>query len=180
MHRLDYPLVRTGDAAFAAGITHPTLLGWIDRGLFTLTDIDQDSPGSGVARLFSLRRVYQLGIVAELAGLRIPVRFGAAIASHFSDSGGEGRGPGQLYATGPTFLISGWPALAASSVVNHNPPPQEFACVAINVRNVVAAVNGRLRERGVIIPQITGPTTDTVIAGPNPDPHDQIQNALGR
>ncbi len=158
MQRLDYPLAKTGDAAFAAGVSHQTLLGWLDRGLFELTDIDRDTPGSGVPRLFTLRRVYQLAVIVDLAGLHVPVRFGAALAAAFTDVGDAVRGPGELFPAGPTLLVSSWPWLAGATVVNNAPPLQVRSSLVVDCRAVVAAVHSRLAERGIIIPSI-GATT---------------------
>lgn len=148
--RLDHPLVGTGDAAFAADIAYPMLALWIDRRQLPLSPTtDRAASGQGTTNLLSLRRTYQVGITAALHRRGIPVRLAAAVARRFSDEGSEGRGPGELYESGSTWLLADGPLIDSARVVNAAPAPSSVVAIAIDVGAIVATVRARLASRGV-------------------------------
>ncbi|MDB5451439.1 MAG: hypothetical protein JWO33_17 [Caulobacteraceae bacterium] len=101
------PMYLIGQAADAAGIPVVTLKNWLNpaRGVVL--------PGGGggakgAPRLFSLLRIYQIAITAELVRLGQDPSASAKAALKFSDTGaGSGkakRRPGQLFEDGDTYL----------------------------------------------------------------------------
>lgn len=108
----------------AARISAETLKNWVSRkpAIVLLNEKDQAGGTRGVPNFFSLNRVLQIAIMADLVRLGWNVRPAAWAAIAFTDIGetvggwvGDpppalGRMPGQLFADGETLLIARPPA----------------------------------------------------------------------
>ena len=173
----DQPMFFTGDVCRAVGIEQSTLKNWITRGAILMSDDDRkrfgvDGPsherlasGSGRSHLFTLRRVVQIALTAELVALGLPPLRAAMLALGFTDVGDGGGGwvgepielgrlPGQLYKDGLTLLVA-YPEEESSHVINVDPKTplyevlfrgarQHKALLLVNVADVCSRVSTAL------------------------------------
>jgi hypothetical protein len=85
---LDTPRYLLGDVAAATGVAPGTLKAWLTREphVVSLGPYDQKGRGKGVARLFTLRRVYAIAFTSELISLGFAAsqagQFGFIVATH--------------------------------------------------------------------------------------------------
>lgn len=96
----------------AAGITHETLKNWVSRKppLVLLGSKDHAAASRGVPNLYSLHRVLQIAIMADLVRLGWEPRLAAQAAVRFSDTNSGStdeaeREVGELFAEGDTLLV---------------------------------------------------------------------------
>ena len=113
----------SADVCRAAGITPETLKNWVSRKPHIVLLKGDDLPGGarGAPNLYSVNRVLQLAIMAEMVRFGWDPRPAAWAAVHFTDIGetvayweGEtppnGRLPGKLFEHGETILVAAAPA----------------------------------------------------------------------
>lgn len=105
------PRWRLADVLRATGLSPHRLARWLDRGVIQLRPYDGESDGSGAPRMFSLRRVLHIAIVAELTRLGISAARASRAALAFTDERGPGReacrlfGECPMFAGEPTWLV---------------------------------------------------------------------------
>jgi len=162
------PRYELADVADAAGLDLLTLRNWLNpqRGIIVPRCDDLRGSGRGVRRLFSLVRVYQIAITAELVRQGIPVSKAALAALQFSDFGnneavwageepGPFREPGELFAEGNTFLCvrdQGEVAHLVEMKGSLNlwevePGGEDMTWTVVPVNAVVDRVRRKLRDR---------------------------------
>ncbi|MGF7173363.1 hypothetical protein [Azospirillum doebereinerae] len=113
------PRFTTAQVAAAAELPLATLQNWLARKMLVIND-DDDSPGTGRMRLFSMRRAIHISLVAELVRHGVAVSRASFIAIGFTDVGNaiayygnspttedlkNFRAPGQNFSNGTTLLI---------------------------------------------------------------------------
>jgi hypothetical protein len=135
----DVPMFFTGDVCRAVGVDQVTLKNWIARGAILMSDEDRarlgvEGPsherlatGSGRSHLFTLRRVVQIALIAELVRLGFSPSKAGVLALGFTDVGKGSidengkpaiqRFPGQLHKSGHTLLIA-HPDQETSTIIN--------------------------------------------------------------
>lgn len=116
------PRWRFRDAMRIAGISHHRLARWLDRGIVRLRPYDIETQGTGDPRLFSIRRIYQIAITAELTRIGVSADRASRAALAFTDHDQPGRQAGELFADGATWL-----ALTADADLVVRPPDTEGA-----------------------------------------------------
>ncbi len=94
---LDVPQFLLGDAAFSADLSTSVLKAWLSREplIIMLGETDMKPLGKGSARIFTLRRVVNIGVTAELVRMGITPKMAGLIGYHITD--GMGR-PSELSA----------------------------------------------------------------------------------
>lgn len=112
------PRFTSADVCRAAGVPAATLANWISRKPATIRLGEHDTPagGSTGTHLFTLNRIVQVALTAELVTLGIPPRDAAWCAFAFTDTeepsylpwtGREDRARGELFREGRTVLLAG-------------------------------------------------------------------------
>lgn len=113
---LDVPRFSARDALAVGPKSYATLRSWNDTEAFLMRESDRRSLGTGRPHLFTLRRILQIALIAEMVKFGLSPRRAGIFAAGFTDvgdaeAGWEGepdqlnRLPGQLYPTGDTLLI---------------------------------------------------------------------------
>jgi hypothetical protein len=117
---LDAPRFTASDACTVAGIRPATLKSWLSRepAIILLRKSDQPATGIDHRHLFTLRRVFQIALTAELMRLGVTAQRAGNLAALFTDQDGERpavrrsnpdhahRLPGYLFANGSTVLVA--------------------------------------------------------------------------
>jgi len=129
----------------------PTIQRYLQRNHITLQPCDIPSRGCGQNRGFSLRRIMQFAITAELTRVGIIPSRAAQAAFEFSDRGGRGRGIGELFPLGQTLLV-GLPG-GEHRVVNLPPDlsipdvmAHQSVAFIINCSTIVANITKKLES----------------------------------
>jgi hypothetical protein len=88
---LDVPQFLLGDAAFTAGLSTTVLKAWLSRPPFVISlgEADTKPLGKGSARIFTLRRIVNIAVTAELVRLGITPKQAGAIGFHLTDQLGS-------------------------------------------------------------------------------------------
>ncbi|MFC7552642.1 hypothetical protein ACFQU7_10825 [Pseudoroseomonas wenyumeiae] len=162
----DVPMFFTGDVCRAANVEPVNLKNWIMRGVILMSDEDRErykhleiepqsyerlATGSGRSHLFTLRRVIQVALVAELTRLGVPPAKAGMLALGFTDVGKGGAGyageiptikrfPGQLFRSGMTVLVA-YSDKDTSTVINVDEETPLFEILASGAAAIVINVN---------------------------------------
>lgn len=88
---LDVPQFLLGDAAFTAGLSTTVLKAWLSRPPFVISlgEADTKPLGKGSARIFTLRRIVNIAVTAELVRLGVTPKQAGAIGFHMTDQLGS-------------------------------------------------------------------------------------------
>lgn len=122
MSELSTPIYLLGEVSEATRVHPVTLKSYISRGYVVLGKGDRAGDGAGSRRRFTLRRIYQIAILARLAEMGVPLDAASAASLDFTDFAGpdwhgrktrdaadpdvaELREPGALFKIGDTYLV---------------------------------------------------------------------------
>ncbi|WP_141563197.1 MerR family transcriptional regulator [Teichococcus rhizosphaerae] len=153
----------SSDVCRAVGIDMATLKNWIKRGVILMSDQDRErygiegpsqerlATGSGRSHLFTLRRVIQTALVAELTRLGVPPGKAGMLALKFTDVGKGGaayegepltikRFPGQLFQAGLTVLVA-YSDKDTGTVINVDHETPFFEVLASGSAAIIVNVN---------------------------------------
>jgi len=88
---LDVPQFLLGDAAFTAELSTTVLKAWLSREplIIALGDTDMKPMGKGSARIFTLRRVVNICVTAELVRMGVTPKMAGAIGFQMTDRMGR-------------------------------------------------------------------------------------------
>ena len=122
----------------ATNIPMAKLNRWSDRKIITMRSKDKKAGGKGVARGFSLGRIYQIAIAFELTKLKIPAKDAMALAAKFEEPQ-RGRELGKLFPLGHTLLVA---RTDGTGEIVNLPPDGDLQSLFTDDATVVANLNG--------------------------------------
>jgi hypothetical protein len=84
---LDVPQFLLGDAAYTAGLSPTVLKAWLSRTphIIELGETDTKPIGKGSARIFTLRRIVNISVTAELVRLGVTPKMAGTIGFEITD-----------------------------------------------------------------------------------------------
>jgi hypothetical protein len=137
-------MFKNADIVRAVGISAATLSQWCDRGIIELGEGDIASTGTGSPRQFSLKRVVNIALVAELIKIGVNLARAAEAAEMFTDEGSQDRAAGELFARGKTLLVISASTTAVINVRDGRAPPDFGPAVTVDCGEIVAHVDRAL------------------------------------
>lgn len=92
-------------ASKATGTPLKRIQSYLERNQIQLQPCDIHSPGSGLSRGYSMRRLLQIAITTQLTHIGVSASRASKAAYEFSDRANVGRAPGELFSQGRTLLV---------------------------------------------------------------------------